>query len=70
MAYSLIHSPATVHYLAPYIGATLAEYFMYRERHTLIIYDNPFKQAHAYCQMSLLLRRLMTVSHTLFLESF
>nr|QBK84209.1 AtpA [Zantedeschia aethiopica]QHN55017.1 ATP synthase CF1 alpha subunit [Zantedeschia aethiopica]QJF46753.1 ATP synthase CF1 alpha subunit [Zantedeschia aethiopica] len=50
-------SPATLQYLAPYTGATLAEYFMYRGRHTLIIYDDPSKQAQAYRQMSLLLRR-------------
>jgi len=50
-------SPATLQYLAPYTGAALAEYFMYRERHTLIIYDDLSKQAHAYWQMSLLLRR-------------
>nr|YP_009113671.1 ATP synthase CF1 alpha chain [Ceratozamia hildae]AFM54192.1 AtpA [Ceratozamia hildae]AFR13849.1 ATP synthase CF1 alpha chain [Ceratozamia hildae]BAR93446.1 ATP synthase CF1 alpha chain [Ceratozamia hildae] len=50
-------SPATLQYLAPYTGATLAEYFMYREQHTLIIYDDLSKQARAYRQMSLLLRR-------------
>ncbi|RYQ84554.1 hypothetical protein Ahy_B10g103962 [Arachis hypogaea] len=50
-------SPATLQYLAPYTGAALAEFFMYRERHTLIIYDDPSKQAQAYRQMSLLLRR-------------
>ncbi|PHT58614.1 ATP synthase subunit alpha, chloroplastic [Capsicum baccatum] len=50
-------SPATLQYLAPYTGAALAEYFMYRERHTLIIYDDLSKQAQAYHQMSLLLRR-------------
>ncbi|XP_048566763.1 ATP synthase subunit alpha, chloroplastic-like, partial [Triticum urartu] len=38
-------SPATLQYLAPYTGAALAEYFMYRERHTLIIYDDLSKQA-------------------------
>ncbi len=48
-------SPATLQYLAPYTGAALAEYFMYRERHTLIIYDDLSKQAQAYRQMSLLL---------------
>jgi F0F1-type ATP synthase alpha subunit len=42
---------------SPYMGAALAEYFMYRERHTLIIYDDLSKQAQAYRQMSLLLRR-------------
>ena len=46
-------SPATLQYLAPYTGASLAEYFMYRERHTLIIYDDISKQAQAYRQMSL-----------------
>ncbi|CAL5182734.1 unnamed protein product [Lathyrus oleraceus] len=51
------NSPATLQYLAPYTGAALAEYFMYRERHTLIIYDDPSKHAQAYRQMSLLLRR-------------
>ncbi|PHU08894.1 ATP synthase subunit alpha, chloroplastic [Capsicum chinense] len=50
-------SPATLQYLAPYTGAALAEYFMYRERHTLIIYDDLSKQAQAYRQISLLLRR-------------
>ncbi|KAH7571662.1 hypothetical protein JRO89_XS04G0113300 [Xanthoceras sorbifolium] len=50
-------SPATLQYLAPYTGAALAEYFMYREWHTLIIYDDLSKQAQAYRQMSLLLRR-------------
>ncbi|RZC85224.1 hypothetical protein C5167_007228, partial [Papaver somniferum] len=50
-------SPATLQYLAPYIGAALAEYFMYRERHTSIIYDDPSKQAQAYRQMYLILRR-------------
>uniref|UniRef100_A0A3Q7IX75 ATPase F1/V1/A1 complex alpha/beta subunit nucleotide-binding domain-containing protein n=1 Tax=Solanum lycopersicum TaxID=4081 RepID=A0A3Q7IX75_SOLLC len=38
-------SPSTLQYLAPCIGAALAEYFMYRERHTLIIYDDLSKQA-------------------------
>ncbi|MFQ6641527.1 hypothetical protein Gotur_016228 [Gossypium turneri] len=52
-----VDSPATLQYLAPHTGAALAEYFMYRERHTLIIYDDLFKQAQAYRQMSLLLRR-------------
>ncbi|KAL5767819.1 hypothetical protein ACOSQ2_014602 [Xanthoceras sorbifolium] len=50
-------SPATLQYLAPYTGAALAEYFMYCEWHTLIIYDDLSKQAQAYRQMSFLLRR-------------
>lgn len=48
---------AALQYLAPYTGATLAEYFMYKGRHTLVIYDDLSKQAQAYRQMSLLLRR-------------
>jgi len=51
------NAPATLQYLAPYTGATLAEYFMYKGRHTLVIYDDLSKQAQAYRQMSLLLRR-------------
>lgn len=50
-------SPATLQYLSPYTGAALAEYFMYTGRHTLVIYDDLTKQAMAYRQMSLLLRR-------------
>jgi F-type H+-transporting ATPase subunit alpha len=50
-------SPATLQYIAPYTGAALAEYFMYTGRHTLVIYDDLSKQAQAYRQMSLLLRR-------------
>lgn len=48
---------ATLQYLAPYTGASLAEYFMYKGKHTLVIYDDLSKQAQAYRQMSLLLRR-------------
>ena len=62
MDYSIIVSqtadtPATLPYLAPYTGASLAEYFMYTGRHTLIIYDDLSKQASAYREMALLLRR-------------
>jgi F-type H+/Na+-transporting ATPase subunit alpha len=49
--------PATLQFLAPYTGASLAEYFMYKGKATLIIYDDLSKQAAAYRQMSLLLRR-------------
>ena len=49
--------PATLQYLAPYTGASIAEYFMYKGRSTLVIYDDLTKQAQAYRQMSLLLRR-------------
>ena len=62
MDYSIIvaanaDAPATLQYLAPYTGAALAEFFMYTGRHTLVIYDDLSKQAQAYRQMSLLLRR-------------
>jgi F-type H+-transporting ATPase subunit alpha len=49
--------PATLQFLAPYTGASVAEYFMYKGRSTLVIYDDLTKQAQAYRQMSLLLRR-------------
>jgi F-type H+-transporting ATPase subunit alpha len=48
---------ATLQYIAPYAGAALAEYFMYKGKATLVIYDDLTKQAVAYRQMSLLLRR-------------
>ncbi|HEY9814184.1 MAG TPA: F0F1 ATP synthase subunit alpha [Candidatus Obscuribacterales bacterium] len=51
------NAPATLQYLAPYTGATLAEYFMYKGKATLVVYDDLSKQAQAYRQMSLLLRR-------------
>ena len=51
------NSPATLQYLSPYTGAALAEHFMYKGRHTLVIYDDLTKQAQAYREMSLLLRR-------------
>ena len=50
-------APATLQYIAPYTGAALAEYFMYNGRATLVVYDDLSKQASAYRQMSLLLRR-------------
>jgi F-type H+-transporting ATPase subunit alpha len=49
--------PATLQYIAPYTGAAIAEYFMYKGQATLVIYDDLSKQASAYRQMSLLLRR-------------
>ena len=62
MSYTIVvaenaNAPATLQYLAPYTGASLAEYFMYSGRATLIIYDDLSKQAQAYRQMSLLLKR-------------
>jgi F-type H+/Na+-transporting ATPase subunit alpha len=50
--------PATMQYLAPYAGCAMAEYFMYEHgKDTLVIYDDLTKQANAYRQMSLILRR-------------
>ena len=51
-------TPAPLQYIAPYAGCAMAEYFMYEQgRHTLCIYDDLSKQAVAYRQLSLLLRR-------------
>ena len=49
--------PAPMLYIAPYSGAAMGEYFMYKGRHVLIIYDDLSKQAVAYREISLLLRR-------------
>jgi len=49
--------PAALQYLAPYTGAAIAEHFMYQGKATLVIYDDLTKQAQAYRQMSLLLKR-------------
>ena len=62
MSYTIVvaasaNDPATLQYIAPYSGAALAEYFMYKGKATLVIYDDLTKQAMAYRQMSLLLRR-------------
>jgi F-type H+-transporting ATPase subunit alpha len=49
--------PAPLQYVAPYAGTSMAEYFMYKGEHTLIVYDDLSKQASAYRQLSLLMRR-------------
>ena len=49
--------PAPLQYLAPYAGAAMAEHFMYEGKHTLVVYDDLSKQAVAYRQLSLLMRR-------------
>ena len=49
--------PAPMLYIAPYAGAAMGEYFMYRGRDVLIIYDDLSKQAVAYREISLLLHR-------------
>ena len=63
MAYTIVvvasaSEPAPMQYIAPYAGCTMAEYFMYDERKaTLCVYDDLSKQAAAYRQVSLVLRR-------------
>lgn len=49
--------PAPLQYLAAYTGTAMAEYFRDTGRHALIVYDDLTKQAQAYRQLSLLLRR-------------
>src|SRR5205807_4560584 len=50
-------TPASLQYIAPYSGCTMGEYFRDRGQDALIIYDDLTKQAWAYRQVSLLLRR-------------
>ncbi len=62
MAYTTIvlanaSEPAPLQYLAPYAGCAMAEYWMARGSHALVVYDDLTKHAQAYRQMSLLLRR-------------
>ena len=49
--------PAPLQFLSPYAGASMGEYFRDRGQHALIIYDDLSKQAWAYREMSLILRR-------------
>jgi F-type H+-transporting ATPase subunit alpha len=49
--------PAPLQYIAPYAGTAMAEYFMYKGGHTLVVYDDLSKQAAAYRELSLLMRR-------------
>src|SRR5689334_7387124 len=49
--------PAPLQYVAAYAGCAMAEYFMWKGQHTLVVYDDLTKQAAAYRQLSLLLRR-------------
>ncbi len=62
MEYSIVvaataSDPAPMQFLAPYTGSTMGEYFRDNGMHSLIVYDDLSKQAVAYRQMSLLLRR-------------
>ncbi|MDP4096091.1 F0F1 ATP synthase subunit alpha [Paenibacillus sp. P96] len=49
--------PSPLLYIAPYAGAAMGEYFMFKGEHVLIVYDDLSKQAAAYRELSLLLRR-------------
>ncbi len=49
--------PAPMQYVSAYAGTSMAEYFMYNGQHALIVYDDLSKQAVAYRQLSLLMRR-------------
>ncbi len=57
MIASTASEPAPMQFLAPYAGCTMGEYFRDNGMHALIVYDDLSKQAVAYRQMSLLLRR-------------
>lgn len=49
--------PAAMQYIAPYVGCAMGEYFRDNGKHALVCYDDLTKQAHAYRQISLILRR-------------
>ncbi len=49
--------PAPMQYIAPYAACALAEHFMWQGKHTVVVYDDLTKQAQAYRQLSLVLRR-------------
>jgi F-type H+-transporting ATPase subunit alpha len=62
MAYTTVivsgaSSPAPLQYIGPYAGTAMAEYFMWKGQHCLIVYDDLSKQAVAYRELSLLMRR-------------
>ena len=50
-------TPAPLQYIAPYSGTAMAEHFMFNGQHALVVYDDLSKQATAYRQLSLLMRR-------------
>jgi F-type H+-transporting ATPase subunit alpha len=50
-------TPSPLQYIAPYAGTAMAEYFMWKGEHCLVVYDDLSKQAVAYRELSLLMRR-------------
>jgi F-type H+-transporting ATPase subunit alpha len=50
-------APSPLQYIAPYAGTAMAEYFMWKGEHCLVVYDDLSKQAVAYRELSLLMRR-------------
>ncbi|HTN73896.1 MAG TPA: F0F1 ATP synthase subunit alpha [Pirellulaceae bacterium] len=62
MAYTTVivsgaSTPSPLQYIAPYAGTAMAEFFTYNKQHALIVYDDLSKQAVAYRELSLLMRR-------------
>jgi F-type H+/Na+-transporting ATPase subunit alpha len=62
MAYTTVivsgaSTPAPLQYVAPYAGTAMAEHFMWKGEHCLVVYDDLSKQAVAYRELSLLMRR-------------
>jgi F-type H+-transporting ATPase subunit alpha len=62
MSYSIVvaanaNDAPALQFLAPYAGCAMGEYFMYKGKHVLLVYDDLTKQAWAYREMSLLMRR-------------
>jgi proton translocating ATP synthase, F1 alpha subunit len=51
------HEAAPIKWMAPFAGAAMGEYFMYKGEHALVVYDDLSKHADSYRQLSLLLRR-------------
>src|SRR5881398_2657338 len=51
------HEAAPIKWMAPFAGAAMGEYFLFNGKHALVMYDDLSKQADAYRQLSLLLRR-------------
>lgn len=57
MVISISDQPPSLQYLSPYVGVAIAEHFLYQGKHVLIVFDDLSKQAKAYRQVSLLLKR-------------